>query len=73
MKQKERFQKKAAIKIREVRKSKELSQTEVGKIVGLSQASISKLENCDVHPGAYEWNRFCQIFGVNPVTLENTR
>ena len=50
--------------VRTARKSRGLSQVDVKKALGISQAQISKIENGSAVFDAVEWMHFCDITGI---------
>ena len=53
------------LRIREVRKEKDLTQEKLGKMMGLSRDSITSIENSRVQPSELFVNHFCEKFKVN--------
>ena len=66
------FIKLAARVVKRERKKSGLNQTEFARLVGASQAAVSKVENAQQAPGLFEWLRFCRAFKINP-TLEGEK
>lgn len=56
-------------RLRSCRKERGVSQTEVGKAVGMSQANVSDLEN-DLYPTSVYIVKLAEYFGVTPQWLE---
>lgn len=54
-----------ANRLRELRKEKKLSQTELGKILNLAQRTISSYENGERFPDAFTLNTIADYFGVS--------
>jgi DNA-binding XRE family transcriptional regulator len=52
--------------MREARKRRGLKQTDVARALGVSQASISKLEAGKLMPSALIWFTFCQLTKIRP-------
>jgi len=48
----------------DARESKNLTQSELAKLVGTSQANISKLENCELNPSIAFLKRFAEACDV---------
>jgi len=57
-------------RLRECRAEKAVSQGVVAKAVGMSQASISDLEN-DLYPTSTYTLKLATYYGVNPIWLES--
>ncbi|GAA0865959.1 helix-turn-helix domain-containing protein [Paraclostridium tenue] len=58
-------------RIREVRKDKNLTQKQLGALLGLTRDSITSIENCRVVPNELFINHFCDKLKVNKEWLVN--
>lgn len=58
---------KYAKKIRKERLGRGITQVNLAKLLGISQATMSKLENGETMPKAEVWLRFCRKFGLDPM------
>ena len=54
-----------ACRLRYLRKSKNLNQSELGKILHVSQRSISRYESGEVFPNEVTLNNIANFFGVS--------
>lgn len=52
-------------RIREIRHQYNLSQTDLGKILSMSQRAISRLESGETSPNEYILNTLADYFGVS--------
>jgi DNA-binding XRE family transcriptional regulator len=50
--------------IRAVRREKHIPQTELCEVLGVSQATLSKIENQETEPSVVVWLRFCDLFRI---------
>lgn len=48
------------------RQSRGLTQIDVAKLIGITQASVSKIEAGTVAPSALSWLRFCNALFLDP-------
>jgi transcriptional regulator with XRE-family HTH domain len=52
--------------IRDERRSRELTQIEMARELGISQSALSKIENLAMMPTLIPWLKFCSTFGLSP-------
>lgn len=57
-------------RIKEIRKNAKLSQTDFGKLVGVSLSSVQKWESGENTPTPQVQYVICDKFGINPTWLE---
>jgi len=52
--------------VRDERKDRSIPQTTFCQILGISQATLSKIENKETVPSVDAWIKFCRAFEVSP-------
>lgn len=58
--------------LKEIRKSKKLTQEDMAKRTGLTQQMISKIESCNVNPSMESFVKYCDGIGINLLELLNS-
>lgn len=66
------MRKKIGLVVYRARKGKGMTQMRMSKIIGVSQATLSKIESGELEPRLSVWLKFCEKFEIHPATMRST-